>query len=161
MSDANQALRAQLVRILDWEEAHVGFDKALARIPPAGRGKRARGFEHSIWEILEHMRIAQQDILSFCIDESYEHLLKWPDDYWPTKAVPGDAAWKKSLASFRRDREAMKDLARQTKDLLVPVPTGEPNQTYLRAILMLADHNAYHLGQLIAVRRALGIWRKG
>ena len=106
------------------------------------------------------MRIAQRDILNFCVDASYEHDLKWPDDYWPKKAVPGDAAWKKSVAALRRDREAMKDLARDTKDLVAPVPTGKPNQTYLRAILMLADHNAYHLGQLIAVRRALGIWGK-
>jgi uncharacterized damage-inducible protein DinB len=158
MSHDIDALRAQLVRILDWEEAHVGFDKALAGIPPAKRGVRPSGFEHSVWDLLEHMRIAHQDILAFCVDASYEHRLEWPGDYWPKKSKPGAAAWKKSLAAFRRDRQKMKRLARNAKDLFSPVPTGKRNQTYLRAILLLVDHNAYHLGQLVAVRRALGIW---
>jgi len=161
MTNAIDPFRAQLVRMLDWEEAHVGFDKALDGIPAAKRAVRPAGFEHSVWDLLEHMRIAQQDILDFCVNASYEHRLKWPADYWPKKTAPDAAAWKKSLAAFGRDREAMKQLARDTTDLLSPVPTGKPNQTYLRAILMLADHNAYHLGQLIAVRRALGIWGKG
>jgi uncharacterized damage-inducible protein DinB len=158
MSRDINALRAQLVRMLDWEDAHVGFDKALAGIPAATRGVRPRGLEHSVWDLLEHMRIAQQDILAFCVDASYEHGLEWPRDYWPKKSVPDAAAWKKSLAAFRRDRQAMKRLARNTTDLFSPVPTGTRGQTYLRALLLLADHNAYHLGQLVAVRRALGIW---
>jgi uncharacterized damage-inducible protein DinB len=158
MSDDMYALRAQLVRILDWEEAHVGFDKAVDGIPPATRTARAPGFEHTVWALLEHMRIAQEDILAFCVDPAYQHPLNWPADYWPKEAAPEDTAWKQSVAAFKRDREAMKKVARETKDLFSPVPTGKSHQTYLRAILLLADHNAYHLGQLVDVRRALGSW---
>ena len=158
MVSQRDPLRTQLIRILDWEEAHVGFDKAIDGIPPRKRGRRPPGLEHSIWELLEHMRITQQDILDFCVDSLYEHRLKWPDDYWPTVAAPTDAAWMKSLAAFKQDREAMKRLVRKTDNLYAPVPTGKPNQTYLRAVLLLTAHNAYHLGQIVDVRRASGIW---
>ena len=159
MSDTN-LLRAQLVRILDWEEAHVGFEKAVADVPLDKRGARPAGFEHSVWQLLEHMRIAQEDILDFCLNAQYVHSRRWPDDYWPKDPAPPDAAaWEASLASFTRDRERMKQLAQDTKDLYASVPTGNDTQTYLRALLLLADHNAYHLGQLVAVRRALGIWQ--
>ena len=158
MSD--EALREQLVRILDWEEAHVGFDKAIADLPAEQRGARAPGFEHSVWELLEHMRIAQEDILDFCVNPKYVHAMKWPEDYWPKAPEPPNAAaWDHSLASFRREREKFKSLARETKDLYAPVPTGKPHQTYLRAILLVADHNSHHLGQIILVRKALGVWR--
>jgi hypothetical protein len=146
MGDDFSALRAQLVRILDWEEAHVGFDKAVGGIPPDKRNIRPEGLEHSAWEQLEHLRLAQADILDFCVNATYEHVLAWPADYWPTQPAD-EAAWNASVAKFRRDREEMKNLARETKDLFAPVPTGKPNQTYLRAILLLADHNAYHVGR--------------
>jgi len=152
------AVRDHLVRVLDWEEAHVGFDKAVEGIPPDRRGARAEGFEHSPWALVEHMRIAQEDILDFCVNPKYVHNMKWPDDYWPKDAKPSDAAWKESLASIVRTREQFKSLAREVKDLTAPVPTGKSNQTYLRAVLLVADHTAYHVGQLVAVRRALGIW---
>jgi uncharacterized damage-inducible protein DinB len=154
-------LRAQLVRLLDWEEAHVGFDKAIDGIPASRRGSQAAGFEHTLWQLLEHMRLAQKDIIDFCVNVQYVHALKWPEDYWPRSPAPADgAAWSESVADFRADREKLKQLARDTDvDLFVPVPTGKPSQTYLRAILLAADHNAYHLGQLVALRRALGIWR--
>jgi uncharacterized damage-inducible protein DinB len=84
--------------------------------------------------------------------------MKWPDDYWPAAAPPNDAAWEESVARFRKSREAMKTLAREVSDLTATVPTGEGGQTYLRAILLVADHAAYHVGQLVALRRALGIW---
>jgi uncharacterized damage-inducible protein DinB len=158
MNDA--ALREHLIRALDWEEAHVGFERAVRRVPADKRSVRPRGFEHSIWELIEHIRIAQADILDFCVNASYTHLLAWPDDYWPKKtSKPTEAAWKKSLLGVTRDREAMKDILRTTADLVAPVPTGKPNQTYVRAALMLVDHNAYHVGQIVAVRRALGIWK--
>ena len=160
MRKSADPLRDQLVRVLDWEEAHVGFDKAVAGIPPATRGVRPPGFEHSPWELLEHMRIAQDDILDFCVNAAYEHSMTWPDDYWPRDPAPPTAkAWTNSIASFTRSREQLQQLARDVKDLSARVPTGSGTQTYLRAILMAADHAAYHVGQLVAVRRALGIWK--
>ena len=160
MSDSSDPLRTQLARLLGWEEAHVGFDKAVDDIPGDKRGARASGFEHSPWELLEHMRIAQEDILDFCVNSKYVHELKWPDDYWPkTPAPPSAAAWDDSVASFKREREKFKELARHTSDLFAKVPTGKDNQTYLRSILLVADHGSYHLGQLVAVRRALGVWK--
>ena len=152
------ALRTQLIRILDWEEAHVGFDKAVAGIPADKRAVVPAGFDHSAWDLVEHLRIAQADILDFCLNAKYSHDLAWPGDYWPKAQPTNDAAWTASIEGFTRDREAMKTLTRETDELTTPVPTGKPNQTYLRAVLMLADHNAYHVGQLISVRRALGIW---
>jgi uncharacterized damage-inducible protein DinB len=157
MSDVR--IREQLVRVLDWEESHVGFDKAVEEVPDSLRGARPAGFDHSAWELLEHMRIAQEDILDFCVNARYVHNRRWPDDYWPAEQAPEDrAAWDASIAAFRRDRERMKQVARETPDLHAPVPTGNDTQTYLRALLLVIDHNAYHLGQIIAVRRALGIW---
>jgi hypothetical protein len=149
-----------LLRVLDWEEAHVGFDKAVDGIPADQRGFRAAGFEHSPWQLLEHMRLAQKDLLDFCVNAQYVHALKWPEDYWPqSPAPPGATAWNESIADFKADREKLKLLIRDAQvDLFATVPTGKEQQTYLRAILLVADHNAYHLGQLVAVRRALGIW---
>jgi uncharacterized damage-inducible protein DinB len=156
---SQKVLRDQLARLLDWEEAHVGFDTAVAGIPADKRGARAAGFEHSPWQLVEHMRLAQEDLLDFCVNANYEHSLKWPDDYWPDATPPSEAAWKDSIASFARSREKVKALAREVKDLTVKVPTGKAGQTYLRAILLVADHAAYHVGQLVALRRALGIWK--
>src|SRR5688572_25202854 len=157
MSDA--PLRKQLVRILDWEESHVGFDKAVEGMPADKRGTRPAGFEYSAWQLLEHMRIAQEDILDFCVNPKYVHSRTWPDDYWPKDPAPPDAsAWDASIAAFTRDREQMKQVALHTKDLYASVPTGDEKQTYLRAVLLVTDHNSYHLGQFIAVRRALGVW---
>ena len=152
-------LRDQLVRVLDWEEAHVGFDKAVDGIPADKRGVHAIGFEHSPWQLLEHMRLAQEDILDFCVNPHYTHSLKWPDDYWPSSSPPNEAAWRESLSSYSRSRDRLKALAREVPDLTAQVPTGKTNQTFLRAILLVADHTAYHVGQLVAVRRALGIWK--
>lgn len=153
-----QALRDHLARVLDWNEAHVGFDKAVEGIPSDKRGARAPGFEHSPWQLLEHLRRAQDDILDFCTNPSYVHNLKWPDDYWPSSTPPNEAAWNESVASFVQAREKVKALARDMDDLTAPVPTGTATQTYLRAILLVADHTAYHVGQLVALRRALGEW---
>ena len=156
---ATEAIREQLARVLDWEDAHVGFDKAVANIPPEQRGARPRGFEHSPWQLLEHMRIAQDDILEFCINPKYEHTMKWPHDYWPgDPAPPSESAWDDSIAAYGRSRNEMKRLAREVGDLTAPVPTGSTGQTYLRAILLAADHTAYHVGQLVDLRRSLGIW---
>ena len=159
MADSIRGLRDHLARVLDWEDAHVGFDKAVDGIPPDKRGARAAGFEHSPWQLVEHIRMAQEDILDFCVNANYEHTMTWPDDYWPKDpAPPSQKAWDDSLASYGRTREELKRLAREVEELTATVPTGKGNQTYLRAILLTADHTAYHVGQLVAVRRALGIW---
>ena len=153
-------IRDHLLRALDWEEARVGLDKAADGIPADKRGARAPGFEHSPWQLLEHIRIAQEDILDFCVNPKYVHDRTWPDDYWPRDPAPPDAdAWKKALAAYASELEELKRLVRDVEDLTASVPTGKPNQTYLRAILLIIDHTAYHVGQLVAVRRALGIWR--
>lgn len=156
----SDALREQLVRVLGWEEAHVGFDKAVAGIPADRRRARAAGFEHSLWQLLEHMRIAQKDLHDFCVNSHYVHALKWPDDYWPSNpAPPAPAAWDAAITDFKADREKLKALVRDPHvDLLAIVPTGKGQQTCLRSILLVADHNAYHLGQFVALRRALGLW---
>jgi hypothetical protein len=153
------ALRAQLVKLLDFEDAHVGFDRAVEGIPARLRGKVPEGGEHSVWQLLEHLRIAQADILEFCKTAKYKEK-KWPDDYWPASAAPpSGAAWTGSVAEYRRDRKAFQRLAANTRfDLLATIPHGT-GQTYLREILLAADHAAYHIGQIIAVRRQLGIWK--
>lgn len=158
MDDA--PLREQLVRFLDWEEAHVGLDEALEGLPADKRGARAQGFEHSVWQLVEHLRLAQDDILDFCVNPNYVHEMKWPDDYWPKEPAPSNAAaWDASIAAIKSTREKFKTLARGTKDLYAPVPKGKGHQTYLRALLLVTDHNTYHLGQIVAVRRALGAWK--
>ena len=160
MPESTDAIRDHLVRALDWEEAHVGFDAAVDGIPADQRGARATGFEHSLWQLVEHIRIAQEDILDFCVNANYTHDQKWPDDYWPAEAAPAsDQAWHDSLAAYNRSLAALKQLARDVDDLTAPVPTGKATHTYLREILLVIDHNAYHVGQVVDVRRALGIWK--
>ena len=160
MRESTTALRDQLARVLDWEDAHVGFDKAVDGIPPDKRGARAAGFEHSVWQLVEHIRLAQDDILDFCVNSAYKHTLKWPDDYWPKDpAPPSEKAWTESIAAYVRSREKLKRLASDIEDLTAKVPTGKGHQTYLRGILLAADHVAYHVGQIVAVRRALGVWK--
>lgn len=160
MREANEAIRDHLMRALDWEEAHVGFDTAVEGIPVDKRGQRAAGFEHTIWQLIEHIRIAQEDILDFCVNAHYEHTRKWPDDYWPKEpAPPNQQAWNDSLAAFVRSRDAVKQLTREVEDLTATVPTGKARQTYLREILLIIDHAAYHVAQIVDVRRALGIWK--
>jgi uncharacterized damage-inducible protein DinB len=151
--------RKQLAEVLDWRSAHVGFDDAVKGIPPKLRGAVPPGFAHSAWQLVEHMRIAQHDILDFAVNARYK-AKKWPDDYWPKSPQPGNAAaWAKSIAGFRRDRRAMQRLARNPRiDLTAKIPHGT-GQTSLRQILLVADHTAHHLGQLIDVRRALGNWK--
>jgi hypothetical protein len=163
MKNSTIPLREALVKLLDWEEAHIGFDKAVAGLTPEQRGARAPGFEHSPWQLVEHLRLAQKDILDFCLNPAYVHELTWPDDYWPADpAPPSPRAWEDSIADFHADRERLEAMIRNNEiDLFALVPTGKKNQTYLRACLLVADHNAYHVGQLVAVRKALGIWPPG
>jgi uncharacterized damage-inducible protein DinB len=159
MEHSTDTIREHLLRALDWEEAHVGLHKAADGIPADKRGARAAGFDHSPWQLLEHIRIAQEDILDFCKNAHYVHDRKWPDDYWPRDPAPPDAkAWTNALASYASALDDVKRLVREVDDLTAKVPTGKANHTYLRAILLIIDHTAYHVGQLVAVRRALGVW---
>jgi hypothetical protein len=147
-----------LARLLDWEDAHAGFDKAVADIPAELRGKKPRGLPYSAWQIVEHLRIAQHDILDFCRNPRYREM-KWPDDYWPKSPVPPSVdAWDRSISAYRRDRKALQRMATNAKlDLDAKIPHGT-GQTYLRELLLVADHNAYHVGQLVLLRRLLGTW---
>lgn len=159
MSAVSDPVRDHLVRVLEWEDAHVGFDRALRDLPADARAGRPTGFEHSVWQLVEHIRLAQADILDFCLNPQYHHTLTWPDDYWPSTPAPADeAAWSGSLSSYSRDRARLQQLAREAPDLTALVPTGQGTQTYLRALLLTADHTAYHVGQIVSVRRALGAW---
>jgi uncharacterized damage-inducible protein DinB len=154
----DQMLRAQLKRILEWEDAHASVDRAIDGIPPPLRGKVPKGAAHSAWQLLEHLRIAQHDILDFCVNPDYVEIPM--EEYWPRDATPpSEAAWKKSLAAARRDRAALQRLAEDPKvDLFSRIPHGS-GQTYLRELLLVADHNAYHAGQLVALRKQLGAWK--
>jgi len=156
MNDAN--LRRQLGSALAWGDAHVTLEKAVSGIPPRLRGVVPSGLPHSAWQLVEHIRLAQADMLEFCVRPRYRHK-KWPDAYWPKSAGPRNAgAWTRSLAAIRRDRRAFQRLALNASiDLSARVPNGD-GQTYLREILLVADHGAYHIGQLVLVRRALGNW---
>ena len=153
MSDA--ALRDQLVRCLDWNEAHADFDHAVAAIPPAVRGVTPKGLPYTPWQLLEHLRIAQHDILDFTVNPQYQEKT-WPDDYWPAPAPPTPTAWDESVSAYRRDRAAMQEIARDPSvDLFARIPHGS-GQTYLREILLVVDHAAYHVGQLVIIGRLLG-----
>ena len=152
------ALREQLARLLDWEDAHTGFASAVAGLPEPLRGKQPAGLPYSPWQLLEHLRITQRDILEFCEDPNYRER-SWPKDYWPASAAPPSGkSWEESVRAFENDRAALQRLSRNPSvNLESAIPHGQ-GQTYLRELLLAADHAAYHTGQLIVVRRLLGAW---
>ncbi|MGH9431694.1 MAG: DinB family protein [Terriglobia bacterium] len=153
-----KALREHVLYLLKGGGAHVDFEKAIARLPVKARGMRPQGAPHSPWEIIEHLRIAQWDILQFSVDS--QHVSPpWPEGYWPDSPAPARAqAWERAVRDFRRDSEAMQKLvSNPATDVLAPIPHGS-GQTILREALLVADHNAYHLGELVLVRRLLGAW---
>lgn len=152
------ALREQLSRFQNWREAHADFEAAVADLAPNLRGVAPPGLPYSPWQLVEHLRLTQADILEFCRNVDYVEQ-QWPDDYWPQSAAPPDAqAWDASIAAFRRDRAALQQLIKDPDcDLFAKVPAGT-GQTFLREFLLVADHTAYHVGQLVAVRRLLGAW---
>jgi len=153
-----QALREQLLKVIDWEEAHVPFDRAVKGIPPRLRGVVPDGWQYSAWQLLDHIRLAQADILEFCVNAKYK-AMKWPDAYWPKSPAPRGAAWSASIKEIRKDRQALQRLAQNTTiDLAAAIPHGT-GQTYLRELLLVADHTAYHVGQIVVLRRQLGIWK--
>jgi hypothetical protein len=159
-ADQTASLREHLLYLLKGGGAHLNFDKAIAGLPAHLRGARPPGVVHTPWRLLEHLRIAQWDILEFTRDPRHVSPA-WPEGYWPASdAPPDDEAWDQSVAAFRADLRAMLELvADPTTDLFRPLPHGE-GQTALREALLVADHNAYHLGQMVEVRRHLGAWKE-
>jgi uncharacterized damage-inducible protein DinB len=154
----DQALREHVLYLLRGGGAHLDFDAAIADLPEELRGARVDQVPHTPWRLLEHMRIAQWDILEF--SRNPKHVSpKFPEGYWPQgDAPPSAAAWDRSVTAFRADLRAMQELVRDAStDLFAPIPHGE-GQTILREALLVADHNAYHLGQLVMLRRCLGAW---
>lgn len=150
-------LREQLARVLDWGDAHADFETIAAGVDPEKRGSRPAGLPYSPWELLEHLRLTQRDILDFCRDPGYSEP-RWPDDYWPRSPAPGTGEWDTSLSGYRADLHELQRMARDAKvDLFARIPHGH-GQTYLRELLLVADHTAYHLGQMVAVRRLLDDW---
>ncbi|MGH9358128.1 MAG: DinB family protein [Terriglobia bacterium] len=158
MAVKDQSLKEHLVYLLDGDGAHANFEAATVRFPEKLVNVKPPGAPHSAWQLLEHMRIAQRDILEF--SRNPKHVSpEWPEGYWPAAAPADDSAWSESARAFRADLETMKSLVSDPSvDLFSRIPHGE-GQTVLREALLVADHNAYHLGQLIMVRRLLGAWK--
>lgn len=154
--DQDAALRKQLVALLTSSEAHAEFEDAVRNFPAELRGRRPGGSPHSPWQLLSHMHLAQWDILEFSRDPRHESP-EFPDGYWPSEPEPPDPeAWDRTVNAFLADRRTLSDLiSHPSTDLFAPIPHGT-GQTLLRQLLLTADHNAYHLGQLFLLRRALG-----
>lgn len=158
MPDRDQAVRDHLLKLLSAGSAHLGLDEALENLPAELRGKKAPGIAHTLWQLLEHLRIAQEDILEFSRRADYVSP-SFPEGYWPeSEAPPSAEVWEETVEAIHRDLQAMKDLVADPKtDLYAKLPWGT-GQTVLREAMLVADHNAYHLGQIVTVRQALGAW---
>lgn len=158
MTKNDEILRQNVLSFLTWNDAHAGFDAATENLPPNLRGIRPPGAEHSPWEILEHLRITLWDILEFSRNPQHQSP-EFPKGYWPeSPEPPNDKAWDDCLMAYRKDLKAMCDLvADESTDLFAKIPHGD-GQTILREALLAADHNSYHIGQLILLRRLLGCW---
>ena len=156
----NDPVREQVINLLRGGQAYVTFDDAVKNFPAKLRGSKPKGVPHTAWELLEHMRIAVWDILEFSRDAKHVSP-KWPEGYWPKTAnPPSDAAWKKSIASIKKDVAAMQKLVEDpTTDLYAKIPHGA-GQNILREALLIADHNAYHIGQFMLLRQLMGAWKK-
>lgn len=154
-----QDWRAIVASSLDWEQAHAKLESVVKGLPESLRGQRPKGYPHSAWELLDHIRITQRDLLEFVRNPDYKEALEWPHHYWPsTPAPPSSSAWDKCIAEIRGDREALAKFTTESKiDLTKKIPHGT-GQTYLRTILVAVDHASYHIGQIVSVRRLLGAW---
>jgi uncharacterized damage-inducible protein DinB len=159
-ANPDQSIREHVLSLLRGGNAHTSFDDAVADFPSTARGKKVNELPYTAWMLLEHLRIAQWDILEFSRNPQHQSP-EWPKGYWPKEsASPSDSAWTKSVASFRSDLKAMEQLVSDPKtDLYAQIPWGQ-GQTILREALLIADHNAYHIGQLVVLRRLLGAWQK-
>ena len=155
---ADKSLLAHVLYLLSDGGAHAGFEKTISGLPAKLRGKIPAGLVHSPWMVLEHLRLTQWDILDFSRNPKYKEK-KWPEEYWPaTQAPPSAAAWNTSVKKFKSDLKAMMKLVADPKtDLFAKIPWGD-GQTILREALLVADHNSYHLGQMVQLRRLLKSW---
>jgi uncharacterized damage-inducible protein DinB len=154
-----RTLRKDVVELLRGGSAHATWEQALAGRRPATRAKSPGRGLHTIWQLVEHMRITQEDILRYALDPGWKSP-KWPEEYWPSLEEPSGKRWKASLAAFERDLEAVVGMVLDPAlDLTSVIPHGETGHTYLREALLVADHNAHHLGQVIEARRRLRDWR--
>ncbi len=153
--DETASIRKYLDNALRMKGAHLAFEAAVADFPPALRGAKPTGVPHSAWELLEHMRLAQQDILDFSRNPAYKEK-KFPDDYWPAgPEPPNQESWERSVEEFKGDLREMRALVGdKSQDLLAKIPHGQ-GQTLLREALLIIDHNSYHLGQLVFLRKML------
>ncbi|HEV2358130.1 MAG TPA: DinB family protein [bacterium] len=151
-------LRRRLVVLLQGGRAHVAFDKAVARLPEALRGRRPRGLPYSPWQQVEHIRITQADILGYTRDPKHPSLA-WPEEYWPKRpSPPSRASWDRSIKAYRADRQAFCDLVMDpAADVLAPLP-HDPEVNIVHMALLAAQHTSYHVGQLLVIRRLLGAW---
>ncbi len=159
--DNDESLRHYLLNLLSGEGAHMTFEQVLGNLPSSMRGQKTAVIPYAIWELLEHLRIAQWDILEFSRNSCHVSP-EWPGGYWPESETPSDdTAWQNSVGAFQSDLQAMKELVRDpSTGLFVPIPHGN-GQTILREALLVADHNAYHLGQIMLIRKLLGAWPAG
>ena len=151
------AWRGIVAAALEAREAHVPFDIAVSGLAPALRGRRPAGLPHSVWELVEHVRIAQADLIAYLEDPAYA-APAWPGDYWPpSPEPPSDAAWDEAVAAVRAGRERLQALLLELPDPTAPIPWGG-SHTYLRTVMVALDHEAYHVGQVVLLRRLLGAW---
>jgi uncharacterized damage-inducible protein DinB len=158
--DLETELKKQLKALLDGGQAHAKLDDAVTGVPFEAQGKVLENLPYSLWQLLEHIRITQKDILDFSdnADGTYKEL-DWPKGYWPEEALPPDEhAWEKSVAQVRKDRTAFEKLLKE-QDLIEPFPWGDGSQNLLREALLIADHEAYHTGEIVMARRLLGVWQ--
>lgn len=151
------AWRSIIATALDAREAHVPFDRAVADLAPAYRDRRPEGLPYSAWELVQHVRLGQADLIAYLEDPAYQ-APEWPDDYWPpSPEPPTDAAWDEAVAAVQAGRERLQALLLELPDPTATIPWGG-SHTYLRTMLVALDHEAYHVGQIVVVRRLLGVW---
>jgi len=156
-NDASEVLIKELAALLTKSNAHVSFEDAIHDIPFDDLGKKPNNVPYSIWQQVEHIRIAQRDILDFSINTNYKEL-NWPDDYWVEEAAPkNEAEWNQSISAIQSDLNEFIECLQRAEDIYAPFEHGS-GQSWLREALVLLDHNSYHLGEVIALRRLLGNW---
>ncbi len=157
MQERHKELIEELINLLQGGNAHAGLTDALKGLPAKLRGVHTNDLPYSIWQLVEHIRIAQWDMLEFSKDGRHKSP-KWPNDYWPEETAPAnDAAWRKSIKQIDTDQEEFINLLK-TADIYKAIPHGS-GQTVLREALQIADHNAYHIAEIIVIRRLLGAWK--